>query len=53
MMYKVQTVGCMLYTGICSSGRARKGDPCPPAPCHAIGGVSQKYFGKKRERKKP
>ena len=29
MMYKVQTVGCKMYTGICPSGRAPKGDPCP------------------------
>jgi len=53
MMYKHQTVDGKLYMGICYKVRAQKSDLCPPAPCHAIGGITQKYFGKKRERKKP
>lgn len=33
--------------------QAQKSDLCPPAPTARIGGPSQKYFGKKHERKKP
>jgi len=33
--------------------QAQKSDLCPPAPAARIGGPSQKYFGKKHERKKP
>jgi len=32
--------------------QAQKSDLCPPAPTARIGGPSQKYFGKKHERKK-